>query len=63
MFIFSGDFNMLLSAAFKLSCFFLKISVMFQEFNKPTSLQMMLVDGLLPWSPNQEKKNLRVDYL
>lgn len=35
---------------------------MFQEFNKPGSSQVMLVDGLLPQNPNKEKI-LRVDYL
>lgn len=50
-----------MSAAFKLSCSS-KINVMFQEFNTPGSIQMMLVDGPLPWSPNKEK-SLQVVYL
>lgn len=33
---------------------------MFQEVNEPDSLQMMLVDGLLPWSPNKENKILEL---
>lgn len=62
-FIFSGNFNILLimSATFKLSCSS-KINIMFPEFNTPGSLQMMLVDGPLPWSPNKEK-SLQVVYL
>lgn len=50
-----------MSAAFKLSCFS-KSNVMFPEFNTPKSLQMMFVDGPLPWSPNLEKL-LKVVYL
>lgn len=50
-----------MNAAFKLSCFS-KINVMFKEFSSPSSLQMMLVDGPLLWSPNKEK-SLKVFYL